>query len=233
MFAIACMMTASTSGCATAKPVAAPALAPMGAPQEPPPPPPPSDASEDVQPREPRTPPTKAFAGLREEHILHLTQSASSAEMNLAHMAEARSTDARVRRFARHVLRDYSEAAALTRDVASKSNVTVVPCALSSRVADELGASATDLQTQFGSEFDRRFIAAQVKMHEDVLSLIDIAVMPNVHSRALVSMLEAVRPALKVRLREARAIQKTLGATRAIASARTTPTSVAAITINR
>jgi putative membrane protein len=143
--------------------------------------------------------------------IAEIADTANSGEVEQGRYASLHATDARVKQFAQHMTSAHS---AIGRKVTAMLHKEGIVPAVSSQ-STQLGADAqqtfASLRTKTGSDFDKAYIDAQVKAHQEVLDTFDNKLIPNAQDAQLKATLLQVRPMVAEHLKEAQEIQKSLG----------------------
>jgi putative membrane protein len=142
--------------------------------------------------------------------ILEITHTANVGEIDQAKLALSRTTDARVRSFAQMMVRDHSQADKKGMVVAKKAGVerTSSP-ASQSLVTDVDGATGT-LKADARADFDKDYVATQVREHQSVLDAIDKTLLTDATSPDLKAYLSEVRAAVAAHLQHAQDLQSEL-----------------------
>ena len=113
------------------------------------------------RPSEPSTQTTRLDA----QEFVNRMGVAGLAEVELGKLASERATDMDVKAFAQTMVRDHSRASDELSKIASQLNIQMP------KQLDPMHRELADrLSTLKGAEFDREYMAAMVKGHEDVLS---------------------------------------------------------------
>jgi len=104
--------------------------------------------------------------GGTDETFVFKASAAGLAEVNLANIAVKQATNADVKKFAEHMITDHTKANKELIDLANKVKFTVAP-----RMDAEHQTLATRLAGLTGSDFDRTYMAGQVRDHEMAVTL--------------------------------------------------------------
>ncbi len=149
---------------------------------------------------------------LNDMQIAQIADTANSGEVEQGRYAALHATNARVKAFAQHMVSAHSDIGQKMSAVLHKEGI--VPAV--STESTKLGAGAKEtlasLKTKTSSSFDKAYIDAQVKAHQEVLDTFDSKLIPNVQDASLKASLQQVRPMVAEHLQEAQDIQKTLEA---------------------
>ncbi len=182
-------------------------------------PPPPTNATPVAGPTSadvPREGPTAGNAEaqpvtpMTDGQILEVTHTANAGEIEQAKIALSRTTDARVRSFAQMMVRDHSQADKKGMVVAKKAGVerTTSP-ASQSLETDTDGATGT-LKTDSRTDFDKDYVATQIREHQSVLDAIDKTLLTDATSPDVKAYLSEVRAAVAAHLQHAQDLQSEL-----------------------
>ena len=148
---------------------------------------------------------------LGDDQILYILHIANVGEMEEARVAQKKAQNARVKRFAAMMLKDHGEADAHGSEVAKRMNASLSPSDVSNRLETDAKQMAAAINAEkAGKDFDRTYIAAQVKEHRALLNAIDRDLLPSVKSAEVREFVLTMRPKVEGHLREAEDIQKGL-----------------------
>ena len=148
---------------------------------------------------------------LGDDQILYILHIANVGEMEEARVAQKKAQNVRVKRFANMMLKDHGEADAQGSEVAKRMNASLSPSDVSNRLETDAKQMAAAINAEKGGkDFDRTYIAAQVKEHRALLNAIDRDLLPSVKSADVRELVLTVRPKIEGHLREAEDIQKGL-----------------------
>ena len=141
---------------------------------------------------------------LTDEQIAAITDATNSGEIAQAKLAEAKSKDADVKRFAAMMIKDHGAAKQKQAKLKLKPADSSISTALESDAASTLNA----LKGDKGADFDKAYIAAQVQEHQTVLDTINQKLLPNVKSADLKAYLEEVKTRVEDHLKHAKQLQE-------------------------
>jgi putative membrane protein len=106
--------------------------------------------------------------GLSDQQFVTQASAAGLAEVNLARLALEQSNNADVKKFAQHIIDDHTKASQQLNSLADKHRITPAP---------EMDAKhrmlAERLAQLRGADFDRAFLDAMVKDHQEAISLFE------------------------------------------------------------
>jgi len=141
---------------------------------------------------------------LSDEQIAAVTDAANSAEIEQAKLAESKSKDAGVKRFAAMMIAHHGAAKAKQAKLKLKPAESSVSTSLQADAAGTLDA----LKSDKGKDFDKAYIAAQVDGHRKVLDTINAKLLPNVKNAELKAYLDEIKPRVEQHLKEAKRLQE-------------------------
>jgi putative membrane protein len=140
---------------------------------------------------------------LSDEQIAAITDAANTAEIEQAKLAESKSKDAGVKRFAAMMIAHHGAAKAKQAKLKLKPAESAVSTSLQADAASTLDT----LKTDKGKDFDKAYIAAQVDGHQKVLDTINDKLLPSVKNADLKAYLEEIKPRVEQHLKEAKQLQ--------------------------
>jgi len=147
---------------------------------------------------------------LDDGQIVAVVQAAGTAGIEQAHEALRRTTDARVARFAREMIRDQSVVDSRVGNLNEKAGIA----ARSSGVAEQLRSDGVrvlgSLHSSRASDFDGTYIDAQVVEQGSVLDLLDRWLIPGAQNVSLERTLRELRSKVAAHLNAARETQASL-----------------------
>lgn len=121
-------------------------------------------------------------------------------EVELANLAQKKSSDPKVKDFAAMMVKDHSAANQKLQALASSKQVSLPSGAGAAEVA-----AKTKLDALSGESFDKSYIKSQVKAHEDTVKLLEKEISSGQDADAK-SFAEAVLPTVKHHLQAARTL---------------------------
>jgi putative membrane protein len=152
-----------------------------------------------------------ANMALTDAQIVSIMSTANTGEMDQANAALARGTSAKVKGFAQHMIKDHTQAGKDFTELAQKKALAGQDSDVSHKLDTDGKSLLTRLEsTPIGSDFDRRYMDAQVKEHQDLLDLLDSHLIPGAKDDDLTSLLKKVRAKVSDHLKMARDIDSAL-----------------------
>jgi putative membrane protein len=145
-------------------------------------------------------------AKLTDPQIAAITDSVNSAEIEQAQIAQQKSSNEQVRRFAAMMIEHHGQAK--TQQAALKLDPAESP--LSRELAQQSRATLETLKAKQGADFDRAYLQAQVEGHQKALDAIENDLRPSAQSADLKSYLEKLTPQVQQHLEQARSAQQSL-----------------------
>jgi putative membrane protein len=151
-------------------------------------------------------PPEPKPEALSDAQIAAITEAANSAEIAQAKVAQAKSKDPAVKKFAAMMITHHGEAKQKQAKLKLKTEESGVSTALQA----DAGATLNALNTDTSKDFDKTYVAAQVTGHQKVLDTINDKLLPNVKDAALKAYLEEIKPTVEQHLKQAKQLQESL-----------------------
>jgi putative membrane protein len=143
-------------------------------------------------------------ASLTDEQIAAITDAANTSEIDQAKLAEAKSKDPAVKKFAAMMILHHSQAKAKQ----AKLKLKPAESATSTAMAADAASTLDTLKTDKGKDFDKAYIAAQIEGHQKVLDTINSKLLPNVKSPELKAYLDNMKPTVETHLKDAKQLQE-------------------------
>jgi putative membrane protein len=150
---------------------------------------------------------TMDVSGFTDGQIAAVMQAINQGEIQAAQLAQSKATSSDVKRFAQHMVTDHRDMQNKANTLLSRMQVTVTENPVSTQLRSDAQNELTMLQSETGRDFDRTYIDAQVRNHNQALELID-RITPNVKSTDFRSQLQSARPKIEQHLREAERLQQ-------------------------
>lgn len=156
---------------------------------------------------------------LTDGQIAAITDATNTGEIEQAKLAQKKSRNARVKKFANMMIQHHSQAKEQQASLLKKLNLTAADNQKSAALTDESNRLIESLKSLEAEEFDRAYMDAQVSEHQHVLDALDNDLIPNAKNAELKASLVEFRPRVESHLSEARDIQQILGgASRSVGS---------------
>jgi putative membrane protein len=143
---------------------------------------------------------------LSDPQIAAVTEAANTAEIAQAKLAQSKSKDASVKRFAAMMIEHHGAA----KQKQAKLKLKTEPSAASTALQADAESTLDKLKTDSGKDFDHAYIAAQIDGHRKVLDAINDKLLPNVKGAELKAYLEEIKPRVEQHLKEAKRLQENM-----------------------
>ena len=144
---------------------------------------------------------------LDDAQILDVVRTVNLAEVAAAELATERAAAGDTRQYAQHVMEDHSkgnqQVATLAATIPPRGNP------LSMTLREKGAADIEKLEKHSGEEFDRAFVEAQARMHQEVLDTIDEQLLPAAEDQQLRMLLQTTRDQVAMHLEHAQQLQGT------------------------
>jgi putative membrane protein len=149
--------------------------------------------------------------GITDAQIAHIVVTANQVDVDAGKVAQARASNAEVRKFAERMIADHEGVNKQAVALATKLKVT--PQANDTSAALESGGdqNIAKLKTLSGAAFDKAYVDQEVAYHQAVLDAIDKTLIPGASNAELKALIVKVRPAIAAHLEHAKHIQSSLG----------------------
>jgi putative membrane protein len=141
---------------------------------------------------------------LSDEQIAAITDAANSAEIAQAKLAESKSKNPDVKRFAAMMIHHHGDAKKKQAQLKLPTAESTASTALKADAASTLDT----LKKDTGKDFDKAYIDAQVDGHQKVLDTINEKLLPNVRNTDLKAYLEEIKPRVEDHLKQAKELQQ-------------------------
>jgi putative membrane protein len=156
------------------------------------------------------TPAPKADAPLSDEQIAAVTNAANTGEVDQAKEAVKKAKNAKVKTFANEMIKDHGEAYKKQNEILKKASMTAADNAVAQQVTSDGKQVMSTLSAATGADFDKQYMDAQVKEHQQVLDSLDNKLIPNAKNAELKAFLQTIRTKVAHHLKMAQDIQGSL-----------------------
>ncbi|HUB32716.1 MAG TPA: DUF4142 domain-containing protein [Bryobacteraceae bacterium] len=146
-----------------------------------------------------------AMAGPESQKVLGQLAQASIAEVQLGHLAQAKSTNPVVKKFAGRMIEDHTALLKDTQAVASRQNV-----ALPTMPTAQDTAEMNRLRALSGKNFDAAYINYMLQDHRNDINMLS-GEKPALHDRNVYSLVQRAQPILENHVRAAENVAGELG----------------------
>jgi putative membrane protein len=146
---------------------------------------------------------------LNDSQFAAIVQAINEGEIEEAQLALGKATSQDVKRFARDMTAAHRDMQNKMTALLVRLEITPSDNAVSNQLKSDTQSELAALKTMRGKDFDRDYIDAQVRNHNEALELLD-RITPTVKSSELKAALASVRPKVEAHLREAERVELTL-----------------------
>lgn len=152
---------------------------------------------------------TMDVSSLNDAQLAAVVNALNQGEIQEAQLAQSKAQSADVKRFAMHMATAHQSMLMKDQTLFSQLQITPSDNSVSQELQSDAQNQLSTLQSMRGKDFDRDYIDAQVKAHNQALELLD-RMIPNARNAQLKAALEAVRPKIQEHLQEAERAQQKL-----------------------
>jgi len=161
-----------------------------------------------------------AFTGLKAQdtkpdlsdpEVAHVAVTANSIDIDAAKVAQSKSSNAEVKKFAATMITDHSAVNAQAAALAKKLGVTPKDNAVSQSLVKGANEAKAKVASLKGKDFDQAYKEREVAYHQAVLDAIDKVLVPTTENAELRKLLTDVRPAIATHLEHAKQLRGQLG----------------------
>jgi putative membrane protein len=150
-------------------------------------------------------------AAPNDAQIAAIVVTANQVDIDAGKFAEANSTSADVRKFARQMVTDHTAVNKSATDLAGKLKLTPEDNATAQSLKKGGEDNVANLKTLKGAAFDKAYIDHEVAYHQAVLDALDKTLIPSAKNEELKALMVKVRPAFVAHLDHAKMLQGQLG----------------------
>jgi len=147
---------------------------------------------------------------LTDDQIAKITETVDQGEVEQGRVAQKKAKDARVKKFASHMVTQHSKSKKQIATVTKKAQITPADSATAQTLSEKGEKTLADLESTASPDFDKKYIDAQVEQHENVVTLLDSKLIPSASNAELKARLEETRKLVEAHLTEAKEIQTSL-----------------------
>ena len=148
-----------------------------------------------------------------DSEIIQAVHTANVGEIGAGQLARERAASQAVKDFAVMMVQDHEKMDQSGKDVAAKLKIDPKDSDTSRSLKSAGEKELASLKKLSGAAFDKAYVDAQVRDHEDVLNMIDGKLLPKANEIELKNLLTDARPGIKMHLDHAKALQATLSST--------------------
>jgi putative membrane protein len=147
---------------------------------------------------------------LSDPEVAHVAVTANSIDIELAKLAQSRTTNHDVKQFAATMITDHSAVNAQASALATKLGVTPTDNEVSQSLLNGAAEARATIEPLKGKAFDKAYIDREVAYHQAVLDALDGLLIPTTSNAELKKLLVDVRPAIATHLEHAKKLQSVL-----------------------
>ncbi len=148
-------------------------------------------------------------SGLDDAQLAAIVHAINTGEMQAAQLAESKATSPQVKHFAREMATQHGQMEAKATTLFSRMQITPSDSPISSRLRSDAQGEVSMLHGTTGKDFDREYMDAQVRDHNQALELVD-RMIPVAKNPELKTELQNLRAKIEGHLRLAERIQQTM-----------------------
>lgn len=163
----------------------------------------------------------KADKRLTDGEVLGAAMAANEGEVTMAEVALKRAIAPDVKKFAERMKSDHGKALEQGKALAKKAKIAGADSDVSTSLKDDAKRTVEELRARSGNAFDRAYMASQVKVHKEILTVIDDRLVPSAQHADVKAMLVEMRRTVADHLASAEEIQK--ATERAVSSSHAKP----------
>lgn len=145
---------------------------------------------------------------LNDAEIAHIAVTANQIDVNYGKIAESKTKDASVLKFAKTMVNDHSATITAASKLATKLKVTPQDNAVSKSLVDQANKTKKELKGKSGKAFNKAYIDNEVAYHTAVISAVETLLIPQTQNAELKALLESAVPIFKAHLQHAIMLQK-------------------------
>jgi putative membrane protein len=154
--------------------------------------------------------PFAQHAMMTDGQVLALFDEANTADIWTGRLAFSKARSTEVRNLGAMVIADHEAVQQMARELAKKQRISATPPA-NDDSAKALAASVALLQSKSGDEFDRAYLAHELKFHRDAIAAVKSTLLPAASNEELKALLTTVLAGFEHHLAETRRVADALG----------------------
>lgn len=148
---------------------------------------------------------------LNDAEIIHIIVAANQVNIENGELAEKKAKNKDVHAFARRIIKESTDINKQAQGLGAKLHVIPEDNSSSKSLKADGKKSLDKLKKFSGSEFDKAYIDAEIKLHRRVIDVVDIQLVHDVKNEELKALLGKVHTALASHLEYAETIQDAVG----------------------
>jgi putative membrane protein len=146
-----------------------------------------------MTPSTPVPTPPPADAMLTDGQIAEIASKVDLAEIDAGKLALAQGRSPKAKQFAQHMVTAHAAVEAKLNGMLKAQAIVMADSATSNKLVSDTTAQKQTLLGLSGFDFDRSYLTAQLKDHQDVLDLLDSKLIPQAKNPQLKTALESTR----------------------------------------
>lgn len=130
---------------------------------------------------------------LTDGQIAQIASKVDLAEIDAGKLAISHAKSAKVRQFAQHMVSAHSAVETKLTAMLKTQNIATADSPVGDKLTSDTQSQKQTLMGQSGTDFDRTYMTAQLKDHQDVLDLMDTKLLPQAQNPELKTALQSTR----------------------------------------
>ncbi len=147
---------------------------------------------------------------LTDPEIASVAVTANQIDVDYAAIAQKKSKDAAILRFAKTMQDDHNAVIKMATDLAKKLGVTPKTNAMTQSLLDGAKKTTKELNSKSGKAFNKAYIDNEVAYHDAVIKAVENVLIPQTQNAELKALFVKIMPTLKAHLEHAKMVQKEL-----------------------
>lgn len=147
---------------------------------------------------------------LSDEEIAAVVVAANQVDIDSGKLAQKKASSQEVKAFGERMVTDHTAVNKQAGELVKKLGIKPKESEISKSLMTQGDKTLKQLKSLEGAEFDKAYIANEVKFHQAVLDMIDNTLLPNAQNAELKQLITQVRPAIEAHLQHAQQLQAKL-----------------------
>jgi putative membrane protein len=153
---------------------------------------------------------TAPAPALTDHEIAMVVRTANDGEIELGELAASSAADTRARDLAQMMVREHTAANERAAALFRERNLVPAESGISNELRSRASAEAKSLSAAGGPQLDRAYVDGQVRMHRDLLRMIDETLYPAARDQNLRDYLTSMRATVAAHLGHAESVSRGL-----------------------
>ncbi|WP_408095647.1 DUF4142 domain-containing protein [Peredibacter sp. HCB2-198] len=155
---------------------------------------------------------TYSFAATpkNDAEVMNMLMTVNTEEMNLSTVGKTKSSNEKVKAFSDKMMKAHTNNNERAMSLQKSENLKLAESKPSMKTKTKAEDTVENLKTMEGKNFDKAYMNAQVKMHQDTLNKLDNELIPNAKNDQLKALLKTTKGHVQDHLKEAQQIQTSL-----------------------